>query len=92
MTYYETDNGGKGEMVAESITVGIGCDDDNGDYVGLRQSPCDCEGGDSQPRSLGRSLWLWARSVVVFIFLVSLAAVFFTWVGPFFMNKVRVYV
>ncbi|XP_023540858.1 transmembrane protein 64-like [Cucurbita pepo subsp. pepo] len=87
MTYYETDNGGKGEMVAESITVGIGCDDDNGDYVGLRQSPCDCEGGDSQPRSLGRSLWLWARSVVVFIFLVSLAAVFFTWVGPFFMNK-----
>ncbi|KGN55932.1 transmembrane protein 64 [Cucumis sativus] len=99
MTYYETDNGRRGEVVAEDIEVGIRCDDDggdhNGDYVRLRQSPCDCqhevssEGGDSssQPCSPARSLWLWVRLVVLFVFLVSLAVVFFKWVGPFFMNK-----
>lgn len=91
-------------MVAEDIEVGIRCDDDggdhNGDYVRLRQSPCDCqhevssEGGDSssQPCSPARSLWLWVRLVVLFVFLVSLAVVFFKWVGPFFMNKVSIYV
>lgn len=86
-------------MVAEDIEVGIGCDDDNGDYVRLRQSPCNCEpevssdgGSSSQPCSPGRSLWLWVRLVVLFVFLVSLAVVFFKWVGPFFMNKVSVYV
>lgn len=86
-------------MVAEDITVGIGCDDGNGDYVRLGQNPCNCEaevssdgGASQQPCSPGRSLWLWFRLVVLFIFLVSLAVVFFKWVGPFFMNKVSVYV
>ncbi|XP_022152794.1 uncharacterized protein LOC111020425 isoform X2 [Momordica charantia] len=95
MTYHETENGrGGGEVVvAEDITVGIGCDrNNNGDYVTLGQTPRNCEAevpshGGSEPCSPGRSLWLWVRLVVLFAFLGLLAAVFFKWVGPFFMNK-----
>ncbi|XP_022849698.1 transmembrane protein 64-like [Olea europaea var. sylvestris] len=33
------------------------------------------------------SLWWWAKLVLVVAFLVLLGAVFFKWVGPFFMDK-----
>lgn len=34
------------------------------------------------------SLWWWAKLVLVVLFVAVLGAVFFKWVGPFFMDKV----
>lgn len=35
------------------------------------------------------SIWWWAKLILVVGFLAVLAAVFFKWIGPFFMDKVK---
>lgn len=35
------------------------------------------------------SLWWWAKLILLLTFLGVLAAVFFKWIGPFFMDKVQ---
>lgn len=49
-------------------------------------SGCCGGNGDGGGRWLW-SLWWWAKLMVVVAFLVLLGAVFFKWVGPFFMDK-----
>lgn len=48
-------------------------------------------GGDGAAGDGGRclwSLWWWAKLVLVVLFVAVLGAVFFKWIGPFFMDKV----
>ncbi|XP_047947927.1 transmembrane protein 64-like isoform X1 [Salvia hispanica] len=62
---------------------------DEEDYVKLEAetstSGC-CDGGDDGGGWLW-SLWWWAKLVLVVLFVAVLGAVFFKWIGPFFMDK-----
>ncbi|KAM7491282.1 hypothetical protein LguiA_034203 [Lonicera macranthoides] len=73
-------------------------EDPKGDYVILRESEGfldDVGGGggssgaqcSSSSSSRWWSLWWWAKLVLLLAFLGVLAAVFFKWVGPFFLDK-----
>ncbi|KAM7494146.1 hypothetical protein LguiB_028755 [Lonicera macranthoides] len=72
-------------------------EDPKGDYVILRESEGfldDVGGGGgssgaqcSSSSSRWWSLWWWAKLVLLLAFLGVLAAVFFKWVGPFFLDK-----
>lgn len=74
-------------------------EDPKGDYMILRESEVLLDGGggssgaqcssSSSSSSRWWSLWWWAKLVLLLAFLGVLAAVFFKWVGPFFMDKVR---
>ncbi|KAJ7952422.1 TVP38/TMEM64 family membrane protein [Quillaja saponaria] len=88
MTDYKEDDG-EGEVVRElRMRIGSECDDNNGDYVKLRESPEDSEAVTDPPSSGRRgSFWYWVKLVLAFMFLGLLAGVFFKWVGPFFMDK-----
>lgn len=51
-----------------------------------------CGGGDADVAAVGGwwwSLWWWAKLVLVVLFVGVLGAVFFKWIGPFFMDKVN---
>lgn len=55
-------------------------------------SGCCSGGGDGAAGDDGGclwSLWWWAKLVLVVLFVAVLGAVFFKWIGPFFMDKVN---
>ncbi|KAJ7944828.1 TVP38/TMEM64 family membrane protein [Quillaja saponaria] len=86
MTYYNEDGGG-GEVVPE-LRMRIGSDDNNGDYMKLRQSPEEFEAVTDPPSSGRRgSLWYWVKLALLLMFLGLLAGVFVKWIGPFLMDK-----
>ncbi|KAI4327050.1 hypothetical protein L6164_019553 [Bauhinia variegata] len=69
-------------------------DDSNGDYVKLSATSEDSQpelrlGAVAEPPlpQRGASLWYWLKLAVLVACLGFLAAVFFKWVGPFFMDK-----
>lgn len=88
MTYYEDD-----EVVPE-LTLRIDIDENNnnnkGDYLKLREYE---EGEPGSPRrwSCGK-VWYWVKLVFFLTSVGLLAAVFIKWVGPFFMDKVSLFI
>lgn len=97
MTHHEDDDGAKVEVLPE-LTITICTDDSKGEYVKLRPGPEDSEpevevavgeaAEEPSSPSRGGSLWYWVKLVVLLLCLGLLLAVFFKWVGPFFMDKV----
>lgn len=94
MTYYE-DNG-RDEVVPE-LGIRIGDDDENGGYMKLRMGPEECGpaeelGCAGEESSTGKrcSWWYWVRLILLIACLVLLTGVCIKWVGPFFMDKVRI--
>ncbi|KAI4315328.1 hypothetical protein L6164_028151 [Bauhinia variegata] len=91
MTYSKDDHA-RGDMAPE-LMLRIQTDDHNGDYVKLSAITEDSQpelrlGAVAEPPPpSGGSLWYWLKLVVLVICLGFLAAVFFKWVGPFFMDK-----
>ncbi|KAK4262670.1 hypothetical protein QN277_028204 [Acacia crassicarpa] len=92
MTYYG-DDGGRAEVIPEFL-LRIHADDNNGDYVKLRQDPEDAEPetavvevAEASPPGRVRSFCYWIKWVILFVCIGLLVAVFLKWVGPFFMDK-----
>lgn len=89
MTYYEEDD----EVVPE-LMLRIDVDENNnnnkGDYLKLREYE---EGEPGSPKrwSCGK-VWYWVKLALFLTFLGLLAAVFIKWVGPFFMDKVSLFI
>ncbi|XP_047946287.1 TVP38/TMEM64 family membrane protein YtxB-like [Salvia hispanica] len=74
--YVKLEGGGGGQWHAETSTSGC-CGGDTG-------------GGDVDSSDGGWclwSLWWWVKLVLVVLFVAVLGAVFFKWIGPFFMDK-----
>ncbi|XP_042052755.1 TVP38/TMEM64 family membrane protein YtxB-like [Salvia splendens] len=74
--YVKLEGGGGGQWHAETSTSGC-CGGDTG-------------GGDEASSDGGWwlwSLWWWVKLVLVVLFVAVLGAVFFKWIGPFFMDK-----
>lgn len=69
--------------------LNVTIENQNGDYVILSES----EGTEISSPALSNSssrwwsFWWWAKLVLLFAFLGVVAAVFFKWVGPFFIDK-----
>lgn len=89
MTYYEDD-----EVVPE-LTLRIDIDENNnnnnkGDYLKLKEYE-EGEPGSPRRRSCGK-VWYWVKLVFFLTSVGLLAAVFIKWVGPFFMDKVSLFI
>lgn len=70
--------------------------EDGGARCQAETSTSGCCGGDDEEGAAGGvgggwlwSLWWWAKLVLVVLFVAVLGAVFFKWIGPFFMDKVN---
>ena len=88
--------------VEEGGQIEVNIDELKGEYVNMREvegQHGQSEGGvgsnsDSMMMTSGRwwcLIWWWAKLILLILFLGVLAAVFFKWVGPFFMDKVFIY-
>lgn len=89
MTYYEDD-----EVVPE-LTLRIDIDENNnnnnkGDYLKLKEYE-EGEPGSPRRRSCGK-VWYWVKLAFFLTSVGLLAAVFIKWVGPFFMDKVSLFI
>ena len=97
MTYYENDGGigggGRREEVVPDLAITVQADDNNGDYLKLKNGP---NGDDSavgavvveSPAPARRSaVCYWAKMVLLFLCLGFLAVVVLKWVGPYFIDK-----
>ncbi|KAL1830880.1 hypothetical protein ACET3Z_000531 [Daucus carota] len=84
--------------VEEGGQIEVNIDELKGEYVNMREvegQHGQSEGGvgsnsDSMMMTSGRwwcLIWWWAKLILLILFLGVLAAVFFKWVGPFFMDK-----
>ncbi|KAG6418827.1 hypothetical protein SASPL_121033 [Salvia splendens] len=68
--------------------------DNAGDYVKLEGGGAQCQPETSSSDCCDDggwlwSLWWWAKLLLVVLFVAVLGAVFFKWIGPFFMDKVK---
>ncbi|XP_042066970.1 transmembrane protein 64-like [Salvia splendens] len=66
--------------------------DNAGDYVKLEGGGAQCQPETSSSDCCDDggwlwSLWWWAKLLLVVLFVAVLGAVFFKWIGPFFMDK-----
>lgn len=75
--YVKLEDGANGGAHGKAETSTSGC--------------CGGDGGDVAGGGGGWwwSLWWWAKLVLVVLFVGVLGAVFFKWIGPFFMDKVN---
>lgn len=82
--------------VEEVRQIEVNIDDLKGDYVIMRESEGqigeseEVTGSNSMMMTISRwwcLIWWWAKLILLVLFLGVLAAVFFKWVGPFFMDK-----
>lgn len=100
MTGYDDDCGGelKKEVVSD-LTITIEADDNKGDYIKLIS--CSDEGSplgvaeekeDCSPPARRSVVWYWIKMVLLFLFLGFCAVAVLKWVGPYFIDKVCVFV
>lgn len=86
--------------VEEVGQIEVNIDELKGDYVILRES--EGQNGEIEREVCSSSMmmtssrwwcliWWWAKLILLVLFLGVLTAVFFKWVGPFFMDKVVFY-